>query len=261
MIALLALPVAIIVSLCWYLPIVKALGNNTALKMGDYLYIALVGGFGFTCIFIIITELAWDRAWATFMGSQVRSDLFANFMSDFFRAALLEELFKFLGFKLALNKYQPKRKIDYMLIAGLIGLVYGVVEKAVSGSIAGVLVGLAIPMHITWQLNQGGHYFEYERLKAAGNQESANKELMIALLGTFLFHGLWDFGLDLGLEMLSMEQMVISVLGGVLMLAMVVGGVIYCVRTVRKAIRIAKEAPSVESVAQHMAPQTPVKPE
>ena len=114
MIALLALPVAIIVSLCWYLPIVKALGNNTALKMGDYLYIALVGGFGFTCIFIIITELAWDRAWATLMGSQVRSDLFANFMSDFFRAALLEELFKFLGFKLALNKYQPKRKIDYM---------------------------------------------------------------------------------------------------------------------------------------------------
>ena len=30
---------------------------------------------------------------------------------------------------------------------------------------------------------------------------------------------------------------------------------------IEAAIRIAKEAPSVESVAQHMAPQTPVKPE
>ena len=133
------------------------------------------------------------------------------------------------------------------MAAGTIGLVYGVVEKAVSGNIAAVLVGLAIPMHITWQLNQGGHYFEYERLKAAGNRAAAQKELAIALLGTFVFHGLWDFGLDVSFALIEMEQTVLSILGGVLAAAMAVGGIIYCVRTVRKAMRVAREAPPAEA--------------
>ena len=72
------------------------------------------------------------------------------------RAALLEEFFKFTGFLLAKRSLKLWRKIDTIMIAGLIGLVYGVVEKAVLGSPAAVFIGLAIPMHITWQFNPAG---------------------------------------------------------------------------------------------------------
>ena len=112
---------------------------------------------------------------------------------------LTVETFKFTGFLLAKRSLKLTRKIDFIMIAGLIGLVYGVVEKAVLGNIAAVIVGLLIPMHITWQFNQGGHWFEYERTRSPG-------ELLMATAVPFLFHGCWDTGLDLVGDFLGMEE-------------------------------------------------------
>ena len=147
---------------------------------------------------------------------------------------------------LAKKKLGLRRKIDYMLTAALVGLVYGVVEKAVLGNIGGVVIGLAIPMHIIWQLNQGGHYWEYEQQKAAGNNDVARKEWRLAVLLPFFFHGCWDSGLDIGTWLIGREETVLTILGIVLLLVMVILGMIYCVRSVRKGIRIAKEAPLPE---------------
>ena len=63
--------------------------------------------------------------------------------------------------------------------------VYGFVEKIVLGNIAAVIVGLLCPMHIMWQMNQGGHYFEHEKAKAAGDERTAKKEWRLAVLLPF----------------------------------------------------------------------------
>lgn len=104
------------------------------------------------------------------------------------------------------------RKIDYMLIAGLIGLVYGVVEKAVLGNIFAVVVGLAI-------------------------------------LVPFLLYGCWDSGLSIAAYCVNREEILPQVFGGVLFLALVVCGVIYCVKTILKVRRVAKEEGTVAGEA------------
>ena len=243
MIALIGLVLAVVISFAWYYPMVKAQGDRALLQGKDYARIALVYGFCFTTLLIIITEITWDAI----VKRTCLSGLPRDIVADFFRAALLEEFFKFWGFMLAKKKLGLRRKIDYMLTAALVGLVYGVVEKAVLGNIGGVVIGLAIPMHIIWQLNQGGHYWEYEQQKAAGNTDAARKEWRLAVLFPFFFHGCWDSGLDIGTWLIGREETVLTILGIVLLLAMVILGMIYCVRSVRKGIRIAKEAPLPEA--------------
>ena len=238
MIAVIGTLLALVISLLWYMPGIKAQGDRQVLKRNDYLRAALVYGLAFSCVLIIATEIAFDAA-AEAVGLK---GLSKSIIEDFFRAALLEESFKFWGFRLAKGKLGLRRKIDYVMIAGLIGLTYGVVEKAVTGNVAGIIVGPAIPMHIMWQFNQGGHYYEYEQLKAAGQPAAARKEWFLAMMLPFVFHGCWDSGLDIIVYSLDQKETTLQVLGGVLLIVMVVLGVLYCVRTLRRVIRLAKEA-------------------
>ena len=193
MILLITIPLSIAISLAWYLPAVKAQGENRVLQTKDYLHIALKYGFAFTSLLIMVTEIAWD----SIIKHTALSGPALDIISNFFRAALLEEFFKFRGFILAKRKYQLPRKIDFILTAGMMGLVYGLFEKIVLGNIAAVIIGFIGPMHIMWQFNQGGHYYEYEQAKTAGDQQAAKKEWRMAVLVPFLFHGFWDSILDI----------------------------------------------------------------
>ena len=237
MIYLISIPLSVALSLVWYLPVVKAQGENRVLQTKDYLLIAFKYGFAFTCLLIMVTEITWDAV----VKHTPLSGLALNLVSNFFRAALLEEFFKFRGFILAKRKYQLTRKIDFILTAGMIGLVYGFIEKIVLGNIAAVIVGLICPMHIMWQFNQGGHYYEYEKAKAANDLQTAKKEWRMAILVPFLFHGLWDSLLDIGGYCLGHPDSIpVQVVGFALITAAVIGGIIYSIKTVRSACRIAK---------------------
>ena len=237
MIYLISIPLSVALSLVWYLPVVKAQGENRVLQTKDYLLIAFKYGFAFTCLLIMVTEITWDAI----VKHTPLSGLALNLVSNFFRAALLEEFFKFRGFILAKRKYQLTRKIDFILTAGMIGLVYGFIEKIVLGNIAAVIVGLICPMHIMWQFNQGGHYYEYEKAKAANDLQTAKKEWRMAILVPFLFHGLWDSLLDIGGYCLGHPDSIpVQVVGFALITAAVIGGIIYSIKTVRSACRIAK---------------------
>ena len=232
LIGLIGLVLSIVISLLWYLPGIRAQGSNRVLTGKDYMKTALVYGLCYTCFLIIITEIIWDSI-ADHVGL---SGLLRDILADFLRAALLEEIFKFTGFLLAKRSLKLSRKIDYINIAGLIGLVYGVVEKAVLGNIAAVIIGLAIPMHITWQLNQGGHWFEYEKTRSS-------RELFMATAVPFLFHGCWDSALDLVMFFFNMEESTAAqIAGGVLAIAMIILGIVYTIRTIRKVRLVARSS-------------------
>lgn len=239
---------AVGISLCWYLPCVKAQGEDRVLTKNDYLKVFFLYGLLFTCGLIILTEVTWDMI-AEYVPI---SGLIKDVIADFFRAALLEEFFKFQGFRLAKNKLGLSRKTDYMLVAGLIGASYGMVEKAVIPNIAAVIVGLAIPLHIVWQFNQGGHYYEYEKYKAAGKKGKAAREHFFAVFVPFLIHGCWDCGLDLVGVFMDIEDDTHQLIAALLLLGLVVFGFVYTVRTIKKVRRIARsgelpaEEPSVD---------------
>ncbi len=117
---------AVVCALLWFQPAVRAQGANRMLERKDYLRIALLFGLLCSCVPIIVTEVAWDAIFGTPQANELAREI----AGDFFRAALLEECFKLMGSMLAWRKYRPKRKIDYILISGTIGLTYAVVEKA-----------------------------------------------------------------------------------------------------------------------------------
>ena len=236
MLGLAAAILAVGISLCWYLPGIRAQGENRVLTRKDYWRTAVVYGFCYTCLLIIVTEIMWDVIAVRVGLSGFKREI----LSDFFRAALLEEFFKFTGFLLAKRSLKLWRKIDYIMIAGLIGLVYSVVEKAVSDNPAAVIVGLAIPMHITWQFNQGGHWFEYEQAKARNDRPTMRRELLMATALPFAFHGCWDSGLDLISWLMEKEAVIAQVFSAVLMVAMLIFGILYTIRTIKKVCAIAR---------------------
>ena len=105
-------------------------------------------------------------------------------------------------------------------------------------------------MHIMWQLNQGGHWYEYEKAKAANDKATAKKEWCLAILLPFFFHGTWDTALDLVLYGVNMDGSVwqyVAAAGG---LILVVFGVLYAVKTVQKVRKIAKETPMLNTAEQ-----------
>ena len=236
MTGLIGMVLAVGISLCWYLPGIRAQGENRVLTRKDYWKTAGVYGLCFTCLLIIATEVLWDVIADRIGLTGLKREL----LSDFFRAALLEELFKFIGFLLAKRSLKLTRKIDYIMIAGLIGLVYSVVEKAVLGNPVAVIIGLAIPMHITWQFNQGGHWFAYEQAKARDDQPRMRRELLMATAWPFIFHGCWDSGLDLITWLVEKEATLPQVIGGILILAMLTLGIGYTIRTIKKVCAIAR---------------------
>ena len=134
------------------------------------------------------------------------------------------------------------RKTDYILVTGLMSLVCSVVEKAVPGNPEALAVSLAIPMHITWQFNQGGHWFEYEKARAANDRPWMRREMIMAIAVPFIFHGCWDSGLDLVAWLMAKESTAAQVVSGVLILAMLALGILYTIRTIKKVRGIARAA-------------------
>ena len=238
MINLIGAIACIAISLIWYMPGVRLQGDQKVLQKGDYLKVAFLYGLLISCLLIIITEITWDIIfWKP--GSE---GLAKNVLSDFFRAALLEEAFKFLGIFLAVRALNPQRKIDFMMIAGMIGLMYGIVEKVAMANAAGMVVGVLLPMHLLWQLNQGGHYFEYKKARLLNDQSKAGKELFMMLAVPYIYHGCWDSAIDIGAELLNKHSTAPQVIGGVLIVGIIVLSIVYMVRTIKKMRNTARNS-------------------
>lgn len=77
----------------------------------DYFQIFLLYGIVYATIPIIITEIIWD---SIFNGIGFKVGLCRELVESFFRAALLEEVFKFFGFIKANKEYQFKNEKELL---------------------------------------------------------------------------------------------------------------------------------------------------
>ena len=237
------------VSIGWYIPAVKLQGKSRELKVGTLIKIALINGFLYACILIVITEVSFDKI-GQITGLSEKG-LPYDIFTSFFRAALLEEFFKFTGFLLAYRRKRFEKKISFIAACGIIGLTYGIFEKAVLGNIAAMVLGILFPMHLIWQFNQGAHFFEYLEAKKRRDMKTARKEFLLCTLGIFLFHGLWDALLDVILFLFNKDQehWVWPALGAGIMLGLLTFAVIYTIRTVKKVRAEAKAFAAADSVS------------
>ena len=266
MIPLLATLLAIGISALWIFPVIKALKKRQILKPRDYVFTALVPGFVYTCLLIIVTEIIWDRIAALTPLSGLMYDITASFL----RAALLEETFKLTGFLIAKKKLKPVRRIDMVLIAAVIGAMYGIVEKAVSGNIVSVIIGLVIPNHITWQMERGYRWYNYEKAKEQNDRKRMFLEWFLAVPMIYIHHGLWDTALDVSGWLMEREEGFAGPLAAVLLILTIGWGIFYTIWILKKMIREAKntrlpegekiqEAAATGSVQDEAAQNEPVQ--
>ena len=104
--------------------------------------------------------------------------LLKELIASFLRATLIEEAFKFYGFMKANKEYHFNSEKEYMLGAGMIGLAYGIIEKIASGNAMAIILGIIFPMHIIWQMNQGRHFYKYQKAKEEKNDKKAKKRII-----------------------------------------------------------------------------------
>ena len=173
--------------------------------------------------------------------SGLQEGLLREIIESFFRAALLEETFKFYGFMKADKEYHFSLQKEYMLGAGMIGLAYGVVEKLAAGNVMAIILGIIFPMHIIWQMNQGRHYYKYQKAKSENNEKIAKKELFLATINIFLIHGCWDALISLvGYFADSPKMNNADMIGGILLIITILFGIIYMIVSLIQIIKVLK---------------------
>lgn len=204
----------------------------------DYFKIFLLYGIVYATIPIIIAEITWDIILG---GIGFKVGLCRDLVESFFRAALIEEIFKFLGFMGANKKYQFKNEKEYMIGAGMIGLAYGIIEKIATGNGFSIVLGIIFPMHLLWQMNQGRHYYKYKIAKEENNIKVAKKELFMATIFIFLMHGCWDAIISI-ISHLAAEANNINanMIGGILLILIIIIGIIYVVISIKKIRKVLK---------------------
>ena len=218
---------------------------DKSLKAKDYRRILLLYGIVYATIPIIIAEITWD---IIFDGIGFKVGLLREIIESFFRAALLEEIFKFYGFMRANREYQFKNEKEFMIGAGMIGLAYAIIEKLASGNGMSIILGIVFPMHILWQMNQGRHYYKYLEAKKENNNKKVKKEFFMTTIFVFLMHGCWDVLISLVSYFTNdSKSPKADMIGGILFGVIILIGIIYIVISIIKIRKVLKNNKEIEN--------------
>lgn len=232
MINIIALIIYLGVAFLMYRTILKPL-EGPSLSKKDYLVTLLLGAVPCT-LCIIIFEQSFDR----FILKDPETLMGAVFV-DFFRAALIEELCKMVFARHALKKHNPSEKTEWMLLAGMIGLGYGLVEKLAMGGGAILIMNAFLPLHIFFQFLMGARFFDAKEAGDSGNAALAKKKRLEAFFLPFLVHGAWDSLLDTAGWLMDRPEGSAAVYVGLAMfIGLFVFGIIIEIKVIKKIKRM-----------------------
>lgn len=218
---------------------------NKLLKAKDYRKIFFLYGIIYATIPIIIVEIIWDGLANSF---GISEGLLRELIGSFFRAALIEEVFKFFAFMKANKKYNFSNEKEYMLGAGMIGLAYGIIEKVATGNAMAIILGILFPMHILWQMNQGRHFYKYKKANAENDNKKAKKELLLATLIIYLIHGSWDALISLVQYFADTSKVAnADIFGAILLGITILFGIIYIIVSIIKIRKVLKNNKDIDS--------------
>lgn len=172
---------------------------------------------------IIILEILWD----IFFKDCISNHVLYSFICSFFRAALLEEGVKYFFAYRLLKKHQNLDMREAILLAGVVGIGYGFLEKLFYGGGA-MIVNALLPGHMLFQWIMG--YFLYKAIKTEGKEHQ--KFMLLAFIIPFTIHGFWDFGIigtdgisELGTAYMLTEFIVVLVMVIIMLTAIIKGSI------------------------------------
>lgn len=206
--------------------------DDTSLGKKAYLRTLLMGAIPCT-IAIMILELTFDRFFPQPDGNSLAYEL----MTSFFRAALIEEGVKMAFARSAIKRHVPASKLEYMLLAGMTGLGYGLSEKLAIGGGAALIVNAVLPLHVFFQFFMGAYLYEAAKASSAGDDALKKKSMVLAFAVPFAFHGLWDALLGTAGWLMDAGSGA-DTIGVLVMFALIIAGLIAEIRIVRKMAKM-----------------------
>ena len=131
-----------------------------------------------------------------------------------------------------------------MFAAGLIGLMYGIVEKAVLFNPMAIIINIFLPMHLLWQWNQGRHFQIAIDEKKKGNNGKAFLHMFFATFVIFFLHGTWDALISIGAYMMDEKNAIQNgeTIGGIILGSTLLLGVVYTIVTFIITIKTARKS-------------------
>ena len=218
------LPGILIPALWIFLPLRKVPADR---RLGTGVYIrSILVGMTLTTVCIMLAELLWDRV--TGIRPAEVTNRAEAVLCSFLRAALLEEGIKWFFVKRVLKKRKPADKLQYMLLAGTIGMGYGITEKLVLGPLA-ALTDAFFALHIMFQFVMGACLYEAGQSREQRERKRAEG---LAFLLPLCLHGLWDSILSVCTLGLEKEMTAAGVISLLLMLAAVIGALVGEIRMI-----------------------------
>lgn len=219
----------------WYFPVWKLQGKEGRLKKRVLPISILIGALpviGLT-FFTTIFLSRFTPSTATYAGRL--------FYRTFVAVALVEESYKFLGAFIMILIFKPKRKIDYILIFGAVGMGFEITESFMdfSNIVSGVIRGL-FALHIIWQMWMGMFFYEFMKEKERKNPGKMILNLFLSFVLPTLIHGANDYLVDYTVAQMGAGASDTAVMFILLLILFSIGEIVYQIITYTKALRISK---------------------
>ena len=182
----------------------------------------------------------------------------ANMAVDaFISAGVIEEGLKFLTAFLIIRKVDPKRKVDYVLIFGAVGLGYEITETLLGlDSIWAGLIRGVLASHVIWQLWMGMFFWELRQAKLRNDAKGVRKNAIRMFAVPVLWHGVHDFiamittakvdAVDPAVlsnpDAYSSPELTVAAVLGIIFLILLLAELVFQIIILRKGLRVAKES-------------------
>ena len=184
-----ALIIFLIFIFVWYFPVWRRQGQADRLPRRTIPKAIVCGAIPAFVIIIVLQVLFGFVRRALPVSERVSQALEA-----YIGAALVEECVKFFTAYLIIRRIEPKRKVDYVLIFGAVGMGYELTESIIQldSVLTGIMRGV-FSLHIIWQFWMGMFFWEYRQAKQRGDRRGKCVNFILAFAVPILLHGTNDF--------------------------------------------------------------------
>lgn len=239
--------VLIVFSVVWFLPLLRK-HEKSVTEPRKYYILAFLAGVVCTLLGMALqigSSMLYQQVLKLAMFESRVLRIIAGFLNVMISIAVVEELVKSFFGRLIVKRIPNLSEAGCMLLMGMVGIGFGFVEE-LGGSdlMSGILNGV-LELHLFFQFVMGAFMWRAWDAKKKGDKAGSRKNMTLALLIPILVHGVYDYFLLLGQNIVdtNLEQAFLF-----MVIALVIG-IIYVIKSVRFAHRTVNKELKQNTVA------------
>lgn len=243
---LLLIVVYVVCSFIWYYPIYRKQESSKKVPKKYYIQSFLWGTFP-AFIVAVLAECAVSGL--SKLAGMTEDDLAYHAIIAFIAYALCEELTKYLFARIAIRKLENLRRVDIVLLFGMVGIGFEIFEGFIfiaTSGLAAVVIRSILALHIVCQFFMGYFYYDALTCKQSGDIKGYRRYLSIAIIIPTLVHGLHDFAGEMvksngGIDVTGP----LGVATDIILVLCIIADIAFIISAIKKAHKSAVESASL----------------